>query len=126
MGHTAYDKRKNGESMRTIVIVLNDNDYGNTFRPLLETVYRAIDWNDGLTTEVVKKAIFAGIEFHYLAFQLGGNFGKSGYGTIEETVKYLGKIDVLFDEAAEADICQRFHDGGAWYLELATGKVTAY
>lgn len=36
--------------MRTIALVFGDNDYGNTFRPLLDSVYRAFDWNSGLST----------------------------------------------------------------------------
>lgn len=113
--------------MRTIVVILGDNDFGNTFRPLLETLYKAITWNGGLTEEAAKAAIQAGIEFHYVAFQHGSHFGENGYGTVEDTVSYLREgLKVIFDEEAEADICQRDHDGGAWYLELASGNVAAY
>ena len=113
--------------MRTIAVVLGDNDFGNTFKPLLETLYSAIKWNGGLTEEAVSAAIRAGIEFHYVAFQHGSHFGESGYGTVEDTIEYLCKgIKVLFDREAEADICQCDHDGGAWYLELVSGKVAAY
>lgn len=112
--------------MRTIAVVLGDNDFGNTFKPLLESLWRAIEWNDGLDETVLVDAIKSGIEFHYRAFQLGDNAGKSGYGSVADTVKYLGAANVLFDEAAEADICQAGHDGGAWYLEIASGNVRSY
>jgi len=112
--------------MRTIAIVLGDNDFGNTFKPLLESLYRGIAWNDGLSREAVEAAIRAGIGFHYLAFQHGRRFGQEGHSSLEDKVHYLSKLRVLFDEEAEADICHVDHDGGAWYLELATGHVHAY
>ena len=113
--------------MRTIALVFGDNDFGNTFRPLLESVYRAFDWNGELSEEVVKAAVYAGIEFHYLAFQHARHFGQPGYGSLEQKIEYLRGVRVLFDEEAEADICNpNGHNAGAWYLELATGQVTAY
>lgn len=111
---------------RTVAIVLGDNDYGNTFKPLLETVFRASFWNGGLSKEVLEKAIRAGIEFHYVAFQHGKRHGETGYGSVEDTVRYLSEVRVLFDEEAEADIAQVDHDGGAWYLELGSGHVCSY
>jgi len=111
---------------RTIAVVLGDNDFGNTFKPLLETVYRAVRWNDGLPSHVIETAIRSGIEFHYVAFQHGKRAGKSGNLSVPDTVSYLSEIRILFDEEAEADIQERDHDSGAWYLELATGQVYAY
>lgn len=114
-------------NVRTLAIILDDNDFGNTFRPLLETIYRAYDWNGGLSKEVLETAVRSGIEFHYRVFQHGKTFGDKGYGAVEVTMQYLSsKVKVLFDEDAEADICQAHHDGGAWYLELTTGNVFAY
>lgn len=112
--------------VRTIAVVLGDNDYGNTFKPLLESLHRGIVWNDGLSREAIETAIKAGVEFHYLAFQFGRHSGKVKYGTIESTMSHLNDIRILFDEEAEADISQKDHDGGAWYLELATGQVYSY
>lgn len=112
--------------MHTIAVILGDNDFGNTFQPLLESVYRAILWQGGLSREAVEKAIRCGVEFHYVAFQLGDRYTEEGCRKVEETVRYLSDIQVLFDEEAEADIQSSDHDGGAWYLEMATGKVYAY
>ena len=113
--------------VRTIAIVLNDNDFGGTLEPLLESIHRAIDWNDGLTEEVIKTAIYAGIRFHYVAFQHARNFGEPGYGTIDNTVDYLTEnIEILFNEKAEADILNVSRDGGAWYLSVQSGTVSHY
>lgn len=113
--------------MRTIALVFGDNDYGNTFRPLLDSVYRAFDWNSGLSEDVVRAAVQAGLEFHYVAFQHARHCGQPGYPSLAATVEYLRSVRVLFDEEAEADICSpNGHNAGAWYLELATGQVTAY
>lgn len=117
-----YDK----DAVRTIAIVLNDNDFGNTFSPLLDSLYRAITWNGGMSKNAISASILAGIEFHYTAFQHGTHFGESGYGTTNETVEYLKKIKILFNEEAEADACQNGHDGGAWYLDVQAGTVSAY
>lgn len=117
-----YDK----DTVRTVALVLNDNDFGNTFIPLLDSLYRAIIWNSGISRDAIKDAVFAGIEFHYVAFQHGKHFGESGYLTTEQTVKYLKEVKILFNEEAEADACQKDHDGGAWYLDLQSGTVSSY
>jgi hypothetical protein len=114
------------DSVRTVAIVLNDNDFGNTFRPLLESIYSAITWNGGMSREAIIASILAGVEFHYVAFQHGSHFGESGYGTTKETVEYLKRVQILFNEDAEADICQYPHDGGAWYLEVQSGNISSY
>jgi len=77
------------EKITAVAIVLNDNDFGSTFMPLLETIKNALEYNPNLTRENVTRAINSGIEFHYLAFQLGNDYGKSGYGTNEQIIKYL-------------------------------------
>ncbi len=113
--------------MRTIALVFGDNDFGNTFRPLLHTLFQAFEWNGRLSREVVEAAVRAGIEFHYLAFQHADHYGQPGYRPVAETVAYLQSVQVLFDEEAEADICKpNGHNAAAWYLELATGQVRAY
>lgn len=112
--------------VRTIAVVLGDNDFGATFQPLLESIARAIVWNVEPSREVLEKAIRAGVEFHYLAFQHGRHFGEPGYGSVEDTVSYLRTMSVLFDEEAESDIARHDHDRGAGYLETATGQVYVY
>lgn len=114
--------------MRTIAIHLGDNDFHNTFKPLLASLYQAIVWNNGLSREAIEAAVLAGIEFHYVAFQHGSHFGAKGYRPLDETMHYLKTgLRILFDEEAEADICHPGgRNGGAWYLELATGQVYAY
>lgn len=114
------------KTMRTIAIVLGDNDFGMTFMPLLETLYNAIQYNGELSEDCVRAFVADAAISHYMAFQRGSTWGQSGYGTIEHTEKYLKKAKVLFDDEAEADIATRFQNGEAWYLEISTGKVYSY
>lgn len=116
--------------MRTIAIVLGDNDFGRTFKPLLETVYRAWEWHGPLEmphADYLRNAIRELIKGHYLLFQVSYDYRpESQVERADKTAAYLGSIRILFDEEAEQDIMTRDHDGGAWYLELATGLVYSY
>ena len=114
---------------RTVAIILGDNDFGNTFKPLLESLYRIWEYSSGeFDKEQLRQAILAGTEFHYRAFQLIPYRPKQyDPEKIERTVKYLKtNLLVLYDEEAEFDIQTKDYDGGAWYLELRTGKVYPY
>lgn len=112
--------------VRTIVVVLGDNDFGNTFMPLLKSIGKT--QLAGFSREVISSLIMEGIKFHYMAYQYRYDFPASGYTqqTVDKTVEYLSKIRILFDEEAEQDIGQKDHDGGAWYLEVTTGEVYSY
>jgi hypothetical protein len=118
--------------MRTISIVLGDNDFGSTFINLLESVYRFIKacspFVEAFTSEeVVAEIIRAGIKFHYLAYQHDPRREVTEYNNVETTTKYLlDGIKILFDEEAELDILHIDHDGGAWYLEVYSGRVSSY
>lgn len=114
------------KKMRTIAIVLGDNDFGLTFIPLLETLNNAIQYNGELSEDCVRAFVKDAALSHYKAFQRGSTWGDDGYGTFEHTEKYLQKAKVLFDDEAEADIATRFQNGEAWYLEIPTGKVYSY
>jgi len=108
--------------MRTIAIVLGDNDFGNTFRPLLETLHRVILYRglEYIDREWVADIIRAGVDFHYLAFQ-----GETG--RVQEVPRgYFDRLKILFDEEAEAEIAGEDHDGGAWYLELQSGSIGTF
>lgn len=112
--------------MRSIAIVLDDNDFGKTFMSLLESIKLALSIKPDLTKEVIELAIRSGIEFHYLAYQLGNNLGQKGYMKVEDTVKYLqANIKILFDTPAEKD-SMIDHDGGAWFLDVTYGGITPY
>lgn len=106
--------------IHAISIVLGDNDYGNTFRPLLQTVLRAIEYHGELTKEQAAWMIRNGIDFHYHAFQ-NLTRGEAGPGVLG----YLNSIRILFDEDACADTMID-RDGGAWFLDVQTGQITGY
>lgn len=110
--------------MRTIAFVLGDNDFGNTFRPLLESLKGAIAYNSALSKEDVMAGMSSGIAFHYITFQCGGR--QPSAEMLQSTLTYLEQIQVLFDEEAEADILNKDWDHGAWYLEVASGTIQSY
>lgn len=122
--------------VRTIAIALGDNDFGHTFIPLLESIYKAIEFGS-LTTQDTEEgqirdityAIKNGIRYHYITFQVLSHGGKINESEIDRTVEYLCEGEypkILFDEEAEKDIQEEDYDGGAWYLEVQTGKVYSY
>lgn len=106
-------------TIRSITISLCDNDYGNTFRPLLETIHRVLQYEDQ-SEERVALLIFEAIRFHYLAFQ-------SLTGTLDQySVDYLKeRVKVLFNEEADQET-MKDHDGGSWHLDVASGQVSAF
>jgi hypothetical protein len=115
------------KKITAVAIILNDNDFTMTFTPLLETIKNALEWNQQLTQETVTRAIYKAIEFHYLAFQLGNNYGQRGYGSVEQTITYLiSNMKILFNEEAVKDALNVYRDGGAWYLDVASGQITTY
>jgi hypothetical protein len=118
--------------IRTIAIVLGDNDFGNTFRPLLNGLKAVFEHRPDLAPEEVELVIRQSIMAYYVGFQYSfypGNYG-DGSRTNEEhltrTAKYLTDVKVLFNAEAEEDIASKDHDGGAWYLELQSGTVAGY
>jgi hypothetical protein len=125
------------DRVRTIAIVLGDNDFGNTFRPLLEGLKAVLEHHEdrngfSLTPEQIELVIRQSVSAYYVGFQY--HFEPGSYGDssktheehIAKTAAYLKDIRVLFDDAAEADIATADHDGGAWYLELQSGTVSGY
>ncbi len=110
--------------MRTVAIILCDNDYGTTFRNLLETVWRVIAWRDKISEEFITQVIRDGMMFHYRAFQQSNI---QAYRLDENTVmNWFNKVRILFDEEAEKFIQEHDHDGGSWYLTLVTGNIGSF
>lgn len=104
-----------------IAIVLGDNDFINTVRPLMETVKRVIEYNGELTSEEATRVIQDGIAFHYRAFQ-NLKRGNSSPGTLG----YLHcQTRILFDAEACADM-MKDRDGGAVFLDVRSGEILMY
>jgi hypothetical protein len=119
------------EKIKYISIELCDIDFQLTFINLLKTIHRGFLNNyDGqpiLTKKVITEAIFTGIEFHHLMFQLRGNLNQRGYGTVVETVRYLYKnIKILFNEDALKNFMKTDGPGGCWILNIQTGEIASY
>lgn len=113
-------------NIRTIAIVLGDNDFQNTFVSLLENLVGVIEYHEGsrdvLQKEDIEKIIYEGIRFHYLAFQRLDTL-RYNNPELDHTLDYLKKgIKIYFDDEAEKIISENDY-GGAWYLEVMTGKV---
>lgn len=115
--------------METIAAILGDNDFENTFRPLLESVGRALREHPGLSPAQVTSLIHMGIKFHYAAFQnhlchaqVPSSFRKE----YASTKLYLSKLKVLFDEEADAAYATKDHNGGSWHLNISTGQISSF
>ncbi len=107
--------------MRTIAIILDDNDFGNTIRPLLQTVARALEQAPDLDAKSIELGIREAIGAHYRLFQA------RNAEPIAQVDRYLKELlRVLFDEEAERDIETADHDHGAFYLECQTGQIHPY
>ena len=100
--------------MRTVAVILGDNDFSQTFWNLLETVKRIYDYRI-INRDCVKYAILEGALYHYRTFQNG-----SGDDHI------FNMITILFDEEAESDILNNDHNHGAWYLHFDSGQIGSY
>jgi hypothetical protein len=113
--------------IRTIAIVLCDNDFVNTFEPLLESIKLALKHQKGMGfgEKDVEAWIRAGIPYFYRTFQWHGT-GALSEEDQEKSIKYLSQIKVLFNEKAEQHIEEHDHDGGSWYLDVPWGIVHSY
>lgn len=115
--------------MRTIAIILGDNDFDNTFRPLLEGIARILKWREPeqLPPNVIELIIRESTFGHYLAYQHRFDLESSYcHDSMVSLRDYFDTVLILFDEEAEADIAESDHDHGAWYLDVQSGLVFSY
>jgi hypothetical protein len=135
--------------MRSIAIVLGDNDFGSMFRGLLETMVNFFIYHDGtkgITENNIRLLIKEGLRFHYLAYQtrwdmqvkeakdqpLSGVHEKE----LQRVVDYLlygnmpnknyNHLRILFDNDADAAFNTEDHDGGAWHLDIKSGQINSF
>ena len=102
--------------MQTIGIILGDNDFGNTFIPLLKAVKEALLWDEEVSESEIEEMIRKGIPFFYFAYQ-------NRYGDIGE---YLNKVKVMFDDELTTFIQDNDHDGGSWFLDVISGAIESF
>jgi hypothetical protein len=122
---------KTDAKINFISIELCDIDFQMTFINLLETIHRGFSndycLSEPLTKKVITEAIFSGIEFHYLLFQLRENLNQKGYGDLEETIRYLHKnIKIFFNEEALKNFMKTDGMEGCWILNTQTGEIASY
>ena len=116
--------------IRTVAIVLGDNDFGNTFVPLLGAVKLLLahrkDLDEAALATVVRRMALP----YYVGWQYGFDPALYGDGSeqehLERTGKYLSGAKILFNEEAESDILSKDHDHGAWYLSTQDGAIQGY
>jgi len=116
--------------IRTVAIILGDNDFGFVYYNLLESVKNLIKWFDGTDPECdMQTKIVEFINQSSLAFY----FAYNNWLTLETFIEkrtfmseYLSEAKILFNEEAEEDILNNYHDYGAWYLEVQSGKIESY
>lgn len=123
--------------IKSIAIILSDNDFWSTFNPLLSNVRNTIldPWDkEGLSKENVKKIIIEGLRWHYIAYQYQYRpsyaYGITNYDAekdITSTVEYLkSNIEIRFDEDADRAPFELDHDGGSWYIHIETGQIASF
>lgn len=115
--------------IRSIAIILGDNDFGATFRNLLDTIRNVLINDPDIPEDVMQKIIRHGIKFHYIAFQNPYEY-KFSEKTFEDefnrTEQYLSSIDIYFNEIAEKKFETEDHDAGAWFLQVNSGTITSF
>lgn len=106
--------------INSIAIAFADNDFENTFRPLLEFVYRTIDYNPRLLDDEkrVVNMIFEQIPFFYKYYQNG-----DGKSYTASTIYHLSQASICFNEDADK-LCSSSRT--FWYLDMTTGKVSSF
>jgi hypothetical protein len=113
------------EKISAISITVYDHDFLFTLQTLLESVQNALEYNPDLTKETITRSIFKGLEFHYLMFQLGNNYRKRGYGTVESIVNYLTEnLKILFNQEAIEDTY--IYSGCSLLLDINTKQIITY
>lgn len=114
--------------IKSVAIILCDNDFWATFRPLLLHVREIILYprdKEGLSKENITKIILDGIQWHYVSYQY--QYVKYGPHDMQKTVNYLKEnIEVLFDEEADRAPFELDHDCGSWYIHIETAQLTEF
>jgi len=123
--------KKQPAGVRSIAVVWGDNDFHNTFVPLLETLRRAVRYrSEALTPDAIKGLLRDGLWFHYLAFQ-GEAFRPQAINRykipppgdptrLAQTMKYLSRdfLSVKFNEEADLAVGTEDHNHSAWYVRF--------
>jgi len=125
--------------MRSVAIILGDNDFGCMFRNLLETMVNVFIYYSGtndLTEDIVKLLIREGLRFHYLAYQIRFDVTPEKLTDEVETARILDylltgfrntdNLRILFDNEADKAFQTEDHDGGAWPLDIKSGQVNSF
>ena len=108
--------------IKTIAIILCDNDFGGVFTNLLKTILSAIKYNPELKEREIEKAIHEGAIVFYCLFQWSAN--DENYDRIKRYFKQ--NIKILFNEDAINAALTLDHDGGSWYLDVENEQINAF
>ena len=112
--------------IRTVAIVLCDNDFHGVYLPMLHSIKHLIEYLDGMDSDL-EWNIREFVKRSTLAFYVGFNWrSEKDPDDHASTERYLSKARVLFNEEAEQHILNNDHDGGSWYLEVDSGIINSY
>lgn len=113
--------------MKSIAIILGDNDFGNTMRPLLLNLADALTYGpDDLDETYIQRLVHEGMPWHYKAYQNRGSYGDEADAA--RVGAYLqDNAYVLYNAAADHAVKNEDHDSGAWYMSMeCPGEVISF
>jgi len=119
------------DKITSIAIVFDDNDFGNTFINLMNTVKNILYYNKTSDRVVLTKIILEGCRFHYIAFQNQYDY-KNVWATHEEHFDFIEQylrtgIKVFFnEEEANAKYFNEDHDSTSYHLDVASGQINCF
>lgn len=118
--------KDNKSVIYAVAVSICDNDFNNTFIPILEAVQKLLKHLAGserLTHDLIETFIVDSIQPFYVAYQYNANYCPP----LESTVEYLKeKIKVFFNDEAFLEWQNNDHDDGSYFLDVVAGKVLRY
>lgn len=112
-----------------VAIIIGDNDFGETFIPLLKTIQILIENAPNVSEDQISRIIEMGVEFNYVAYQLLNHYNTDPEHqfAMNSTVNYLkNHMRILYNEDAIEACCQADHGGGAWYLDVVQNQINSF
>lgn len=122
--------------MRTIALILGNNDYANVLVAMLESINEAIIWRTSedphpdlvgfrIDPDYVSNLLTESIRFHLAAYSFDPQYPQGPFldYLADAELYFRRKMKILFDDEAEFFISTNDHDYGSYYLTLLTGEI---
>lgn len=135
MGASQQEKATSHKT-RSVAIVLGDNDFGTTFKNLLDTVVNTLIYDPDTPAIAIETFIRSAVRSHYLGFQYKWEY-HGGVAPPETELQRLESyllnghgnsrpLRIIFDDAADLAYASEDHDHGAWHLHVASGQINSF